>query len=134
MQARVAGQAVFLLALRVAVDLIEAQQQCMFAFVCLGATHRSVAACYLSKRVVYPEASIVLTPRRTLCARRLQLGAIARVRAPLAGQFVRVWLYGEVHVGAVQQVSEYAETIRIYWAESQTQSVLTMDSLVGIVS
>ena len=51
-------------------------------------------------------------------------------------QFVRARWYGEVHVGVVRQVSEYAETMRtimrIFLFQSPAQSLLTMDSVEGI--
>ena len=133
----VAHQPAMRQALRTAIRRIEREDLWDFTFLCLGGTHRSVAALYLLKRVAYPRAVIHLTTRRTERAAREALNAVAATRRLLEGQYVAAWWHGEVHVGAVRQVSEYAETVRIFWSQDwlrcPTQSVLTIDCIIEVV-
>ena len=64
-QAVVASQASTANALLEAIDSIENSDHREFAFVCHGATHRSVACCFLLAAVAYPLASVCLTTART---------------------------------------------------------------------
>ena len=134
----VAQQLLMRQALRTAIRRIEREDLRDFAFVCLGGTHRSVAALYLLKRVAYPRAVIHLSTDRTKRAGRDALNAVAATRRLLEGQYVAAWWHGEVHLGAVRQVSEYAETVRIFWTQDwlrcPTQSVLTIDCIIEVVN
>ena len=60
------------LSLLTACEAIEAHGRYEFAFVCGGATHRSVACCVLLAAIIYSDATVVLTTART------QAAAIAR--------------------------------------------------------
>ena len=60
------------LSLLAACEAIEAFDRYEFAFVCHGATHRSVACCVLLAAIIYSDATVVLTTART------QAAAIAR--------------------------------------------------------
>jgi hypothetical protein len=55
-------------ALLAACAAIEAHDRYEFAFVCRGATHRSVACCVLLAAIIYPDATVVLTTARTRTA------------------------------------------------------------------
>ena len=60
------------LSLLAACEAIEALDRYEFAFVCHGATHRSVACFVLLAAIIYSDATVVLTTART------QAAAIAR--------------------------------------------------------
>ena len=64
-QAVVATQAATAEALREAIRRIEDVGAQEFSFVCHGATHRSVACCFLLAAIAYPRAEICLTTART---------------------------------------------------------------------
>ncbi len=64
-QAVVATQAATAEALREAIRRIEDVDADEFSFVCHGATHRSVACCFLLAAIAYPRAEICLTMART---------------------------------------------------------------------
>ena len=70
-QAVVATHAATADALLQAVSRIEASNMREFGFVCIGATHRSVACCYLLAAVAYPNAEVHLTTERTQRAARM---------------------------------------------------------------
>ena len=55
-------------ALLAACQAIEAHDRYEFAFVCHGATHRSVACCVLLAAIIYSDATVVLTTARTKAA------------------------------------------------------------------
>ena len=69
-QAVVAAQRFTAEALLEAVERIERDNLPEFGFVCRGATHRSVACCFLLAAIVYPSAQIYLSTRRTQQAAR----------------------------------------------------------------
>ena len=56
------------LSLLTACETIEAHGRYEFAFVCGGATHRSVACCVLLAAIIYSDATVVLTTARTRTA------------------------------------------------------------------
>ena len=56
------------LSLLTACEAIEALDRYEFAFVCHGATHRSVACCVLLAAIIYSDATVVLTTARTKAA------------------------------------------------------------------
>ena len=64
-QAVVASQGATANCLLVAFERIEEEDLDEFSFVCHGATHRSVACCLLLAALVYPQARVHLTTRRT---------------------------------------------------------------------
>ncbi len=49
-------------------EAIEAHDRYEFAFVCPGATHRSVGCCVLLAAIIYSDATVVLTIARTRAA------------------------------------------------------------------
>ena len=55
-------------ALLAACQAIEAHDRYEFAFVCHGATHRSVGCCVLLAAIIYSDAIVVLTTARTRAA------------------------------------------------------------------
>ncbi len=55
-------------ALLAACEAIEAHNSYEFAFVCHGATHRSVGCCVLLAAMMHYDATFVLTPARTRAA------------------------------------------------------------------
>ena len=67
-QAVLLTQACTAQALLAACAAIEAHDRYEFAFVCRGATHRSVACCVLLAAIIYPDATVVLTTARTRTA------------------------------------------------------------------
>jgi hypothetical protein len=73
-QAKVVSQALTVSILRYAIREIETRGLDSFAFVCHGATHRSVACCVLLAAICYPCAAISMTtPRTRLAAKKLGL-------------------------------------------------------------
>mgnify|MGYP000708727523 CR=1 FL=1 len=56
------------LSLLTACEAIEALDRYEFAFVCHGATHRSLACCVLLAAIIYSDATVVLTTARTKAA------------------------------------------------------------------
>jgi len=64
-QAVVAMHAATAEALLEAIQMIESRDVREFAFLCHGATHRSVACCFLLAALAYPRAEIYLTTKRT---------------------------------------------------------------------
>ena len=64
-QAVIVAQPACIEALHDAVRQIETHNHNEFAFVCHGATHRSVACCILLAQLVYPYAQVCLSTRRT---------------------------------------------------------------------
>ena len=64
-QAVVATQAATAESLHEAIRRIEDVDATDFSFVCHGATHRSVACCFLLAAIAYPRAEICLTTART---------------------------------------------------------------------
>ena len=72
-QAVVCSQRVAAQIVREAMQQIESRSLHRFAFVCHGATHRSVACCVLLAALCFPDASICLTTARTRLAAE-QLG------------------------------------------------------------
>ncbi len=64
-QAVVASQLVTAEVLLEAFNYIELYDSTEFAFVCHGATHRSVACCFLFAAIAYPEAIVCLSTPRT---------------------------------------------------------------------
>ena len=64
-QAVVASQEVTAHCLLAALQWVEEEDLHRFSFVCHGATHRSVASCFLFAALVYPKASVHLTTLRT---------------------------------------------------------------------
>ena len=64
-QAVIVKQPACIEALHDAVMQIETHNHNEFAFVCHGATHRSVACCILLAQLVYPYAQVCLSTRRT---------------------------------------------------------------------
>ena len=64
-QAVVASQTATAECLRVAFEWIEEEDLNSFSFVCHGATHRSVACCFLMAALAYPHARVHLTTNRT---------------------------------------------------------------------
>ena len=64
-QAVVANQEETAACLLVALEHIEAENKREFSFVCHGATHRSVACCFLLAALAYPRARVEMTTSRT---------------------------------------------------------------------
>jgi hypothetical protein len=78
-QAVVAMQAATAAALLEAIQTIERYNLHELAFLCRGATHRSVACCFLLAAIAYPRAEIYLTTKRTQAdAHRFGLAGHAR--------------------------------------------------------
>ena len=67
-QAKVVSQVLTVSILRGAIGEIETRDLDSFAFVCHGATHRSVACCVLLAAICYPRAVISMTTERTRSA------------------------------------------------------------------
>jgi hypothetical protein len=67
-QAYVASQAITVYMLLLAIRDIETHDLHSFAFVCHGATHRSVACCFLLAATVYSNSCVVLNTTRTMDA------------------------------------------------------------------
>ena len=65
-QARLVSQAATAVALTEAIQLIELHDLADLAFVCDGATHRSVGCCFLLAAMAYPSATVGLTTPRTV--------------------------------------------------------------------
>ena len=64
-QAVVACQETTALCLTAALHRVETDDLHVFGFVCRGATHRSVACCFLLAAMAYPKALVFLTTSRT---------------------------------------------------------------------
>lgn len=70
-QAVVASQEATAWCLLAALERIEEEDLTEFSFVCHGATHRSVACCFLLAALVYPLGQVRLTTPRTQQAAKL---------------------------------------------------------------
>jgi hypothetical protein len=64
-QAVVASQEATATCLLLALERVEVDDLHVFSFVCQGATHRSVACCFLFAALAHPKAEILLTTART---------------------------------------------------------------------